>query len=57
VRERGLTLFRVGSLEDARRLAEDDPAVRAGRLVVEVMTWLCPRGTMARPGTPVAIDD
>jgi uncharacterized protein len=54
---RGLTFFRVGSVEEARRLAEDDPAVRAGRLVVDVMTWWCPAGTMTRPGTPVAIDD
>jgi uncharacterized protein YciI len=50
---RGLVFFRVGSLEEARRLAEDDPAVRAGRLAVDVMTWLCPTGTMTRPGTPV----
>ncbi|HET9287577.1 MAG TPA: YciI family protein [Gaiella sp.] len=50
---RGLTLFRVGTLEEARRLAEDDPAVRAGRLVVDVMTWLCPAGTMILPGRPL----
>ena len=53
---RGLTFFRVGSLEEARRLAEADPAVRAGRLAVDVMTWWCPAGTMAQPGTPVATD-
>jgi uncharacterized protein len=52
---RGLTFYRVGSLEQARRLAESDPAVRAGRLEVEVMTWLCPPGTMAQPGTPVSV--
>ena len=50
---RGLVFFRVGSLAEARSLAEADPAVRAGRLAVDVMTWLCPAGTMARPGTPV----
>jgi uncharacterized protein len=50
---RGLVFFRVGSLAEARSLAEADPAVRAGRLAVDVMTWLCPVGTMARPGTPV----
>jgi uncharacterized protein YciI len=52
---RGLTFYRVGSLEQARRLAESDPAVQAGRLEVQVMTWLCPPGTMAKPGTPVSI--
>ncbi len=47
---RGLTFYRTGSLTEARRLAEADPAVRAGRLSVEVMGWLCPAGTMVRPG-------
>jgi uncharacterized protein YciI len=36
---RGLCLYRVGSLEQARRLAEADPAVRAGRLSIDVMHW------------------
>jgi uncharacterized protein YciI len=54
---RGLTFFCVGSLEEARRLAELDPAVRAGRLAVDVMTWWCPAGTMTRPGRPVPVDD
>ena len=50
---RGLVVFRVGSVDEARRLAEADPAVRAGRLAVDVTTWLCPAGTMSRSGTPV----
>jgi uncharacterized protein YciI len=54
---RGITFYRTGSLEEARRLAEQDPAVVAGRLEVEVMTWWCPRGTMAAPGRPVSIDE
>ena len=49
---RGLTFYRVGSVEEARRLAEQDPSVKAGRLVVDVMQWLCPAGTMAQPGHP-----
>jgi uncharacterized protein len=28
----------------------------AGRLVVDVMTWWCPSGTMTRPGRPVTLD-
>jgi uncharacterized protein len=47
---RGLTFFRTGSVKEARRLAEDDPAVRAGRLTVEVMRWWCPPGLMVAPG-------
>ena len=51
---RGLTFYRTGSLARARELAEADPAVRAGRLAVEVMTWWCPRGTMSKPGQAVS---
>jgi uncharacterized protein YciI len=51
---RGLTFYRTGSLEEARRLAEADPAVRAGRLAVDVMWWWCPAGTMTQPGRPVS---
>ena len=52
---RGLTFYRTGSLEEARRLAEADPAVRAGRLVVDIMTWYCPPGTMTGPGRAVSV--
>ena len=52
---RGLTFYRTGSLAEARRLAEPDPAVRAGRLAVDVMTWYCPAGTMRQPGRPVSL--
>lgn len=50
---RGLTFYKTGSLDEARRLAEEDPAVRAGRLAVEVMRWYCPSGTMVERGHPV----
>ena len=52
---RGLAFYRTGSLEQARQLAEADPAVRAGRLAIEVMTWYCPPGTMSKPGRPVTV--
>ncbi len=52
---RGLTFYRTGSLEQSRQLAENDPAVRAGRLAVEIMTWYCPPGTMGQPGRPVTL--
>jgi uncharacterized protein len=50
---RGLSFFRTGSLEQSRQLAEADPAVRAGRLAVEIMTWYCPPGTLTRPGRAI----
>jgi uncharacterized protein len=47
---RGLGFYRTGSLDQSRQLAEADPAVQAGRLTVDIMTWYCPPGTMSRPG-------
>jgi len=46
---RGVGLYNVGSLEEARRLAEDDPSVRAGRLSVDVMRWYTPKGAITFP--------
>jgi uncharacterized protein YciI len=42
-RLRGMCLYTAG-LDEARDLAEQDPAVRAGRLAVDVLTWYFPRG-------------
>ncbi len=47
-RMRGLCLYRA-SLEEARRLAQDDPAVKAGRLEVEVLSWWVEKGAMTFP--------
>ena len=52
---RGLGFYRTGSIERSRELAEGDPAVRAGRLAVEIMTWYCPPGTMSQPGRLVTL--
>jgi uncharacterized protein len=52
---RGLTFYRTGSLEEARKFAEADPAVIAGRLTVDIMTWYCRPGTMTKPGRPVTL--
>jgi len=52
---RGLTIYRTGSLDEARRLAAADPAVRAGRLVLDAMQWYCPVGTMVERGTAVSL--
>lgn len=41
----GLCLYRVGR-EEARALGERDPAVRAGRLSVEVFSWSVPGGAV-----------
>ena len=40
----GLCIFAVDSPEEARALAEQDPAVKAGRFTVEVLPWYGPAG-------------
>ena len=53
---RGLGFYRTGSIERSRELAKSDPAVRAGRLAVDIMTWYCPPGTMSQPGRQVTLN-
>ena len=43
---RGLCLYRVESLEEARKLAEGDPMVQARRLEVEVLAWWVEKGAV-----------
>lgn len=45
-RLRGIFVFRVGSLEEARALTATDPAVQAGRLAMELHTWMVPEGVL-----------
>ena len=42
---RGLCIYRVG-LEEARRLAESDPAVRRGRLRIVAFKWYTRKGAV-----------
>jgi hypothetical protein len=44
-RYRGFSIWSVDQAT-ARGHAEGDPAVRAGRLAVEVMTWMMPAGNL-----------
>jgi uncharacterized protein YciI len=46
---RGVCLYQVGSLHEARRLAELDPAIRAGSLRCDVMTWYTRKGALSFP--------
>ena len=45
-RLRGIFVFRVGSMEEARGLAETDPAVKAGRLALILHPWIVPEGIL-----------
>lgn len=42
---RGIVIYNTATIEEARQLAEADPAVKAGRLVVEVLPWWAAKGT------------
>jgi uncharacterized protein YciI len=44
-RLRGMSIWSVDAAT-ARELAEKDPAVQAGRLAVQVMTWMMPAGNL-----------
>jgi uncharacterized protein len=44
-RFRGLSLLVTGA-DEARALAEQDPAVRAGQFELEVLPWIVPAGAM-----------
>ncbi|MBX2815628.1 MAG: hypothetical protein KTR24_06515 [Saprospiraceae bacterium] len=45
---RGATVYRTATLEEAKKLAGNDPAVKAGRLEVEVHPWWLARGSGVR---------
>jgi uncharacterized protein len=42
---RGIFIFDVASMEEAQALTEADPAVKAGKLIMELHPWMSQRGT------------
>ena len=43
---RGLLVYKAASLEEAKAWAEADPAVKAGRLKVEMHPWMVMKGIL-----------
>jgi uncharacterized protein len=43
---RGIFVFKVDSLAEARALTETDPAVKAGRLALDLHPWQVPEGAL-----------
>jgi uncharacterized protein YciI len=53
----GVLIYRTKTLEEAQQLANDDPAVHVGRMVVTMHPWLVQRGILPDPmegGAPPA---
>jgi uncharacterized protein YciI len=46
---RGMFIFRVETLAEAKALAEQDPAVKAGRLVLEWHPWFAAKNIAVSP--------
>ena len=45
---RGIFIFKAASVEEAKALAADDPAIKSGRLALEVLVWWGPKGIGAK---------
>lgn len=43
---RGIFVFKVASIDEARALAETDPAVKSGRLAIDLYPWMVPDGVL-----------
>jgi len=43
---RGIFVFKVASIEEARELAASDPAVQSGRLALQIHPWVVPEGIL-----------
>ena len=53
---RGLSIFACDA-DEARRLSDGDPSVRAGRLAYDVMEWWVAAGSLAFPGADRPVGD
>lgn len=45
---RGIVIYDVPSLEEAKNIIENDPAVKAGRLSIEVHPWWAAKGSVLK---------
>lgn len=53
---KGIFIFNVTTLEDARKLTETDPAIKAGSLVMELHPWYSSAALMMVPATHAKIE-
>lgn len=45
---RGIVIYNTATMEEARKLANMDPAVKAGRLIVEMHPWWAKKGSVLK---------
>ncbi|GAA4464624.1 hypothetical protein GCM10023093_15380 [Nemorincola caseinilytica] len=45
---RGICVYHIDDIEEVRRLAGSDPAVKAGRLTVQVLPWYTAKGMILK---------
>lgn len=45
----GLGFFALGSVDDVKRLSDEDPSIRAGLESAEVVVFMCPKGALSFP--------
>ena len=53
---RGLLIVAAKSAEHARELEAADPAVKAGRLSIDVLPFMAPEGWFHKPATPFSME-
>ncbi|MCA0445052.1 MAG: YciI family protein [Bacteroidetes bacterium] len=46
---RGIFVFKVDTMEEAKALTDEDPAVKAGRLIMEIHPWYSAKGINIDP--------
>lgn len=46
---RGIFVFKVDTIEEAKSLTDEDPAVKAGRLIMEIHPWYSAKGINIDP--------
>jgi len=51
---RGMLIFKLDSVDEARRLMDADPALKAGRLTLELHPWFAAAGLRVDPPKPAA---
>jgi uncharacterized protein len=52
---RGMCIYKVATIDEAIKLASDDPAVKAGRLKIVSMDWWTEKGYIAFPKAPTVV--